>query len=550
MNKKNSTLVLVLFLLGIFMGAIDSGIVSPARELIQKSFGVERSIGTWMITLYTLIYAVAMPIVSKLADRYGYKIIYVSGIAVFGIGSLLCGLANFYGNFTFFLVARGIQAVGAGGIIPIANAYIGQSFPEEKRGTALGLVGAIYGVANILGPTIGSAILNIFGNDQWGFIFFINVPISLFIILLSRVMENTKADNKKAMDIAGSIVIAGVIGTLMYALTNINFFNLGESIKSTSVYPYLIAFAILLPILIFIERRTEDPVLNLKYFKSKQILTILILAFIVGIGMMGMVFVPQFAENTLKIKAGNGGYLVTLLAVFSGISAPLSGKLIDKKGARFVLILGFSFNIIGTLFLGIVAAKSLSFISILIGLALMGFGVGFTLGAPLNYLILQAVPEREGATALATMSLIRSIGVTISPSIMIGFIVNAASNLQGNLMKVLGNMMPKSGSMAASANAGGQNAKLFQGLQNADVTTIVDSLKNVLKQVVPPQAQSQIVNGIEAMRAQIESVFQLTLNEGYAQMFIAAAVIAFLGLITTFLLSKNAIKNVTQKETI
>lgn len=550
MNKKNSTLVLVLFLLGIFMGAIDSGIVSPARELIQKSFGVERSIGTWMITLYTLIYAVAMPIVSKLADRYGYKVIYVSGIAVFGIGSLLCGLANFYGNFTFFLVARGIQAVGAGGIIPIANAYIGQSFPEEKRGTALGLVGAIYGVANILGPTIGSAILNIFGNDQWGFIFFINVPISLFIILLSRVMENTKADNKKTMDIAGSIVIAGVIGTLMYALTNINFFNLGESIKSTSVYPYLIAFAILLPILIFIERRTEDPVLNLKYFKSKQILTILILAFIVGIGMMGMVFVPQFAENTLKIKAGNGGYLVTLLAVFSGISAPLSGKLIDKKGARFVLILGFSFNIIGTLFLGIVAAKSLSFISILIGLALMGFGVGFTLGAPLNYLILQAVPEREGATALATMSLIRSIGVTISPSIMIGFIVNAASNLQGNLMIVLGNMIPKSGSMAASANAGGQNAKLFQGLQNADVTTIVDSLKNVLKQVVPPQAQSQIVNGIEAMRAQIESVFQLTLNEGYAQMFIAAAVIAFLGLITTFLLSKNAIKNVTQKETI
>lgn len=550
MNKKNSTLVLVLFLLGIFMGAIDSGIVSPARELIQKSFGVERSIGTWMITLYTLIYAVAMPIVSKLADRYGYKIIYVSGIAVFGIGSLLCGLANFYGNFTFFLVARGIQAMGAGGIIPIANAYIGQSFPEEKRGTALGLVGAIYGVANILGPTIGSAILSIFGNDQWGFIFFINVPISLFIILLSRVMENTKADNKKPMDIAGSIVIAGVIGTLMYALTNINFFNLGESIKSTSVYPYLIAFTILLPILIFIESRTEDPVLNLKYFKSRQILTILILAFIVGIGMMGMVFVPQFAENTLKIKAGNGGYLVTLLAVFSGISAPLSGKLIDKKGARFVLILGFSFNIIGTLFLGIVAAKSLSFISILIGLALMGFGVGFTLGAPLNYLILQAVPEREGATALATMSLIRSIGVTISPSIMIGFIVNAASNLQGNLMKVLGNMMPKGGSMAASANAGEQNAKLFQGLQNADVTTIVDSLKNVLKQVVPPQAQSQIVNGIEAMRAQIESVFQITLNEGYAQMFIAAAVIAFLGLITTFLLSKNAIKNVTQKEII
>ena len=101
MEKKKSTFILILFLFGIFMGAIDTGIVSPARELIQNSFGVQANIGTWMITLYTLIYAISMPIVSKLGDKYGHKRAYIFGIATFGLGSLLCGLSNFYGNIHF-----------------------------------------------------------------------------------------------------------------------------------------------------------------------------------------------------------------------------------------------------------------------------------------------------------------------------------------------------------------------------------------------------------------------------------------------------------------
>ena len=240
MKKKSSTLILVLFMLGIFMGAIDTGIVSPARELIQNSFGVDRSIGTWMITLYTLVYAISMPIVSKMADRYGYKKTYIFGIATFGLGSLLCGLSNFYGNFTFFLIARGIQAIGAGGIMPIANAVIGNSFPPEKRGTALGIVGMIYGVGNILGPTLGSSIIDLAGVNNWGWIFFINIPITIAIIILSSKMDNSKAPEQKPMDLMGAVVLAGVIGSLMYALTNIDFFHFVNSIKSTNVYPYLL----------------------------------------------------------------------------------------------------------------------------------------------------------------------------------------------------------------------------------------------------------------------------------------------------------------------
>lgn len=541
MGKKRSTLILVLFLLGIFMGAIDTGIVSPARELIQNSFGVERSIGTWMITLYTLIYAISMPIVSKMGDRYGHKKAYIFGIATFGLGSLLCGLSNFYGNFTFFLIARAIQAIGAGGIMPIANAVIGNSFDEEKRGMALGMVGMVYGVGNILGPTLGSSIISISGVGHWGFIFFINIPISLAILIFSTKLENSKVATLKPMDLLGAIVLGGVIGSLMYSLTNLDFFDFGNSIKTTSVYPFLIMFAILTPLMIYAEKKAKDPVLNIRYFKDKQMLAILIIAFISGVGMMGMIFIPQFSENILKLKTGSGGYLVTLLALFSGIAAPFSGKLIDKKSARLVLIMGFGFTIAGTLFLGLVATQWLNFIGVFIGLALMGLGIGFTLGAPLNYLVLQAVPTEESATGLATMSLMRSIGLAISPSIMIGFIVEAGKNIQPKLMSIFASSMP--GGMAIpTSTSGGASTDAFKALQNADVTTIVVMLKNALGTVLPAQIKPMVFKSIDSMGDKIVTTFQATLNSGYTNMYIAAAIIAALGLLATLQLKKKDIK--------
>jgi EmrB/QacA subfamily drug resistance transporter len=546
-QKKHTTLILILFLLGIFMGAIDNGIVSPAREIIQNSFSVSKGVGAWMITIYTLVYAVSMPISSKLSDIIGRKKMYIFGITIFGIGSALCGLSNFYGDFTFLLIARVIQAIGAGGILPIATTVIGQSFPPEKRGTALGLVGAVYGVATIVGPTLGSTIIDIAGQDHWGFIFFINVPICIITLFLSRTMEESKMAVRNKLDILGALLLASLVASLLYALTNINFFAVGESLQQTNVFPFLITFIILIPVFILVEKRAADPVLSIKYFKNREIVTIFIIAFVVGIGMMGMVYMPQFAENTLKFKSGSGGYLVTLLAVFSGVASPLSGKLLDKKGAKLVLILGFACTVAGTLILGLIAAKTLSLIIVLIGIAFMGFGVGFIMGPPLNYLILGAVKEEEGATALATMSLIRSIGVTISPSFMIGFIIDASKNIQTELMQTLQEGFVKAGGAdmipAMSSGGGSSNGKLFASLQNADVTTIVSQLTDIFKQFLPEKAQTYVLPVINDMSLEIEKTFQSVLNQGYTHMFIASAIIAAVGIVVSLTL-KNKKKTI------
>lgn len=160
---KGFALVAAVYLLGLFIGALDTGIVTPARTVIQSDLGIGEQMGVWIITIYTLAYAAAIPVMGKLADRSGRKYVYLASILLFGVGSLLCGLAQDVGSFWMLLAARAVQAVGGGGIVPVATAEFGTTFPPEKRGLALGLVGGVYGIANIFGASAGSLILSVFG---------------------------------------------------------------------------------------------------------------------------------------------------------------------------------------------------------------------------------------------------------------------------------------------------------------------------------------------------------------------------------------------------
>jgi EmrB/QacA subfamily drug resistance transporter len=429
MEKKNQTFTLLVFILGIFMGAIDTGIISPSRTIIQNGFNVDANVGIWMITIYTLFFAVSMPIVSKLSDRYGRKKIYLISISIFTLGSVLCGITNFYGDFSLLLISRVIQAIGGGGIIPVATAYITQSFPEEKRGTALGMIGGVFGIATVLGPTIGSFIIDWVGNQNWGWLFLVNLPIGILIISIGLTLKESKSTITGKMDLAGTIVLGVMLGSFMYALTNLKFNDIILSITSPNFYLFLLLSIVLLPIFTLIELRAQDPVLNVRYFKSFQVVLVLLLGVIVGIGLMGVIFIPQFAENILKLPSGKGGYIVTALAVFSGFSAPLGGRLIDKFSAKVVLLFGFFIMGSGLAVFGLITADTLSVVALWVGLGLIGFGMGLTIGAPLNYLILGVVKPHEAASGISTVSLMRSIGTTVAPNFFAQYLVSAGSKI-------------------------------------------------------------------------------------------------------------------------
>ncbi len=437
-ERKGYVLVAVLYLLGLCMGALDMSIVNPARTVIQNSLSIDDSLGVWILTIYTLAYAVSIPIMGKLADRHGRKLIYLLCIFLFGAGSALCGLAQDLGSFELLIGARVIQALGGGGIMPVATAEIGTAFPEEKRGMALGIVGMIYGMASIFGPSIGSLILDIFGQDQWQFIFYVNIPICLIVLIIGIIkLPDSREDEVKPIDGLGIILLTLMTLSLMIGLKNINFFEFAESITSLDVWPYLVAFTVLLPLFIVRERHAADPILSLRYFTDINILITLLCAILSGIIMMGTIFYPQFCENALFLKSGSGGYLIALLGLGSGVGAMTSGKLIDRFGVRPVLAVGFIGAMAGSLFMAFVACSWPNVVTVCTTLILTGLGLGFTMGAPLNYMMLQNTTDAESNSALATLSLMRSIGTAVAPSIMVAFIVHASMFMQDNLMEAM-----------------------------------------------------------------------------------------------------------------
>lgn len=552
LKKKSTSIAMVVFLLGIFMGAMDSGIVSPARNVIANALGISQSASVWMITIYTLSFAVSMPVTGKLADTYGRKKVYMICVILFATGSLLCGISDIVGNYEFLLASRVVEAIGAGGIMPIATAYIGSSFPEEKRGSALGLVGGLYGIATVIGPTLGSFVLSVAGDTKWGYLFLINVPISIIIIGLALKLEENKKDSDiKKMDIWGSLILVILIASLMYALTNLKFYDFVNSIKTLDVWPYLLISLVMIPIFIYREKRAEDPVLNLDFFTNKQIALTLFISLIVGCGLMSTVFLPQFAQNVLRLKTGNGGYIVTLFAVFTGISAPLGGKFIDKFGVKKLLLLGFLADIFGTLYQAVITVNHPNFINLTIGLAFMGIGMGCTMGTPVNYLMMSLVKPEEISMGQSTVSLLRSMGVAISPNLLINFVSEAGRNVPSAIEKVMPHIQGITGNVLGGNTT---SVDMMNKLQNADVVNIFETVKSFVISMfnnIQSAASSNpnidfislknnYLTSLDKAKPAIENAYQYTMNQGYAHVFIGVAIIALFGLIASlFLKSKN-----------
>ena len=435
-KKNHLAWIMTLYLLGLFIGCIGTGSITPVRTIIQTSFGADDQLGIWMITIYTLFYAAIIPISGKLADRVGRKIVFLISILLFGVGSVICGLSLGMNSFAVLLVGRVVSAIGAGGIMPVATAEFGTGFPEEKRGMALGLVGGVYGIGNVLGATAGSAILDVFGSTEWQWIFYINIPFCIFIIIAGIFfIPNHKSEQAYKIDKLGTLLMTIIILALLYGLKNLDFFDFAKSLISTDVYPFLIAAVVLVPVFWFVEKRAEDPIFHIEYIKNSQIMLTLAMGLLVGCSMMGMIFIPQFAENAMKIPSGDGGYFVIILGLFAGAVSPISGKFIDKYGAKPVLGAGFIVSILGALYLALIATTYINLFNVIVSLVLIGIGMGLAIGTPLNYMMLKHTGDEDSNSALATLSLIRSIGTAVAPAIMVGFIAQAGAGMQTDLMK-------------------------------------------------------------------------------------------------------------------
>ena len=424
MGRTNSIkAVFAVYLLGLLLGGLYVGMVAPVRLVIQEQFGLNDATGIWMINIYTLFYAACIPVVGKLADVRGRKPVFLGCLTTFAVGSLVCGLSQAAGGFALLLAGRLVQAVGACGVIPVANAEIGATFPQEKKGMALGIAAAVAGIANVLGAALGSLVIGLVGNEQWSALFYFAIPVSIALVIAgARVLPNRKNDNSGALDVPGSVLLVITVLLLLLALQSIDVSNLGASLASLDVVAPAAGFVAFLIAFVLIERRAASPVFHLEYLRRRPIVITMVVSFFVGCMTITMTLIPEVAEFIMGAPVGSGGLYILPVGVMCMFGPPLGGKLIDRFGPKPVLMSGLGIAAAGFLFLAFASLNHANAALLVAGLAIMGLGMGFAMGAPTNYMILENTDPTESGSAIATIALVRQIGTTVAPASLLGFV--------------------------------------------------------------------------------------------------------------------------------
>jgi EmrB/QacA subfamily drug resistance transporter len=535
-KSSSSTWAITLFCIGVFMAALDNGIISAALTTINRSFDVSANWGAWGVTIYTLGLAISIPIVGKISDRYGRKKLFIVEIALFGFGSLLVALSP---NFGFYLSARFIQALGGGGIFIIGSSHVLSTFPAERQGKALGILGAMNGVGAILGPNLGSFILDL--TDNWHFLFLINVPIAVILIILGSLkIQETNEPSVGKLDLIGTILLSLAVLSIMYGLTNIEGTSLLESLATPDVYGFLLTGIALFTGLIFfnrnLEKRNGDPILPVSLLVRPTYLLTLLIGALSGALLAGMIYIPSFSEQVLGIAAEYSGYWMTPLALASGVGAAFGGILVDKKGPILAVFLSGLITAIGFVLFPTWIDLKWQFI---ISSCIAGLGMGILLGAPLNILATERL-EKDKGTALAGLSLSRQIGMTIAPAIYAGFIVRGYNQLpslfQSDFSKILQKKMENAD---LSPEAMQEFQKVVSNMPTTGASSSADYSK-ILEQIQDPTLK-------EVIQSSVDQITLMAAQDGYGGLFYSTVVIAVLVVLLAIILKPIRSRSLQQK---
>lgn len=428
-NKTRNRVLLVLFL-GVLMGALDIAIVAPALTPIQNYFGVGERAQSWIFTIYVLFSLIGTPLMAKLSDVFGRRSIYILDISIFAVGSIVVALSP-RNLFAILLLGRALQGFGAGGVFPVASAVIGDSFPPEKRGSALGLIGAVFGLAFLVGPLLGGVILTF---AAWQWLFIINLPIALIVIALGlRLLPASHPEKRHPFDWGGMVTLGILLTALAYGLNQIDTKNFFVSLLSLNVWPFLILALILLFVFPAIERKAKDPILRLSILGSRQARLACALAAGAGLGEVGMVFIPSLAVASMPfIDKHTASYLLMPVVLAMAIGSPLTGRLLDKVGSKLVVLTGSVLMAMGMVMLSNPWLNARLGFFIISGV-IIGLGLSALLGAPVRYIMLNEAPAADRTAAQGAIALFTSIGQLLSSAL-----VGAVADSQGGGVKGYG----------------------------------------------------------------------------------------------------------------
>lgn len=374
-------------ILGTFMGVLDASIVNVALPHLMALFSATEDQIQWVMTIYLLVGGMVIPAAGFLGDRFGYKKAYLGSVLAFVLASVLCGLSW---NTTSLIVARAIQALGGGMVIPLSMAYLFRIWPREKIGVATGLWGMTMTVAPAIGPTLGGYLVDYV---SWHWIFYINLPIGVFTVLWGWLaLEETPIQEDLKLDWLGLFLIAGSAFSLLLALSK------GQDWGWTSPSIVFLIVGALFGTLLFIlwELSVPNPVLDVRLILNPTFMASLVASNLTSVALfVGIFLVPLFCQNIQGYSAMQTGLILMPAALTTAFFMPIAGKLFDTVGAVFPGLLG----------MGIVAAVTHALIHL-------------TVDMPIRHLqILLCI--RNAGLALAMMPLMTA-GINTIPTVRTG----------------------------------------------------------------------------------------------------------------------------------
>ncbi|KAB2341266.1 MFS transporter [Actinomadura rudentiformis] len=400
--RGNPWAILLTLSLGFFMTLLDLTIVNIAIPNMIDKLPATLDQVLWVNNAYILVLAVLLITAGRLGDLWGKKNLFIAGVALFTVASLACGISQ---DPTQLIGARAVQGLGAAMLMPQTMSIIIDTFPAERRGTALGVWGAVAGVSTIAGPTLGGLLVSTL---DWRWIFFVNLPIGILVLAMAvPILPANARTVRHRFDLAGVVLASAALFCLTFALTEGQKYDWNGWIRGLFG-----ASAVLLAVFLLHQRGKQDsePLVPFALFKDRNFSVLNFVGATVSIGMVGM-FLPMtiYLQSVESFSALEAGLVMAPSSVVSMFLAPVAGRLSDKIGGRFILMGGLTLYAIGTFWVLSVADVDTPWTSFMAPFVVCGIGVGGVF-APMATEATRNVPPRLAGAAAGVNNTVRQVG--------------------------------------------------------------------------------------------------------------------------------------------
>jgi EmrB/QacA subfamily drug resistance transporter len=387
------------------MTLLDLTIVNIAIPRMIDQLDASLDEVLWVVNGYVLVLALLLITFGRLGDLRGQRNLFIAGIALFTLASLACGLAQDPGQ---LIAARLVQGLGAAALMPQTMAIIIATFPPERRGTALGVWGAVAGLATVLGPTLGGLLITVL---DWRWIFFINLPIGIGVLVASVLfIPNVDLERRHKLDWPGVGIATVALFCFTFALTE------GQRYEWRPWIWVMFAAGLLLVgvfVLYQARRQDDEPLVPFALFRDRNFTIMNLVGAAVSVGIIGFfITITIYLQSVLGYSALKAGLVLAPSSVLSMVTAPFAGRFADKIGGKYILVGGLSLFAIGTGWFGAIAEVHVSWTRFLAPLVLMGVGMG-CIFAPMATEAMRGVPPRLAGAASGLNNTIRQIGSVI-----------------------------------------------------------------------------------------------------------------------------------------